>query len=201
MLFRSLAVPIAAGQTAVAALAAYAFAKLAFRGREALFLLYVLTMLMPFQVLMVPHYIVSEALGLTGNWGAIVWPGIFGAFGVFLLRQFMTQTPDDYAEAAQRDGTGRLTIFARIFLPLTRPGIASLLMLLFIDQWNMVEQPLLFLDEPFEQPLSLYLSRVQAEDPGLAFAASVLYMTPLLLIFLYGENELVEGIRTAGLKG
>jgi len=196
-----LAAPIVLGQTAAASLAAYAFAKLAFPGRETLFLVYVLTMLMPYQVLMVPNYLIADRLGLVGTWSAIVWPGVFGAFGVFLLRQFMVQLPNAYLEAGRIDGAGALQLFVRIVLPLSRPGLASLVILLFIDQWSMVEQPLLLLDDPFEQPLSLYLSRVHEDEPGLAFAASVLYMIPLLFVFLYGETELVEGIRNTGLKG
>jgi multiple sugar transport system permease protein len=104
-------VPIIIGQTLVAALAAYAFSKLQFRGREPLFLVYVLTMLMPFQVTLVPNYIMADKLGLLNSPNAIILPGIFSAFGVFMLRQFMLDIPYAYIEAAKMDGAGHLRIF------------------------------------------------------------------------------------------
>lgn len=193
-------VPIIAGQTLVAALAAYAFSKLQFRGREPLFLVYVLTMLMPFQVTLVPNYIMADKLGLLNSPNAIILPGIFAAFGVFMLRQFMLDIPYAYIEAAKIDGAGHLRIFYKIIIPMIKPGLAALVILLFVDYWNMVEQPLIFLDDPFKQPLSVYLSRINGE-PGIAFAASMLYMAPMVLLFLYAETYFIEGIQLSGIKG
>lgn len=193
-------VPIIAGQTLVAALAAYAFSKLQFRGRDHLFLVYVLTMLMPFQVTLVPNYIMADKLGLLNSPNAIILPGIFAAFGVFMLRQFMLDIPYAYIEAAKMDGAGHLRIFYKIIIPMIKPGLASLVILLFVDYWNMVEQPLIFLDDPFKQPLSVYLSRINGE-PGIAFAASILYMAPMVLLFLYAETYFIEGIQLSGIKG
>lgn len=195
-----LVVPIIAGQTLVAALAAYAFSKLRFRGRELLFLIYVLTMLMPFQVTLVPNYIMADRLGLLNSSGAIILPGIFAAFGVFMLRQFMQDIPYAYIEAAKMDGAGHWRIFCTIIVPMVQPGLAALTILLFADYWNMVEQPLIFLDDPLRQPLSVYLSNVSSER-GLAFAASVLYMAPMVLLFLYAETYFIEGIQLSGIKG
>lgn len=195
-----LVVPIIAGQTLIAALAAYAFSKLKFRGREALFLVYVLTMLMPFQVTLVPNYIMADRLGLLNSAGAIILPGIFAAFGVFMLRQFMRDIPYAYIEAAKMDGAGHLRIFYTIIVPMVQPGLAALMILLFVDYWNMVEQPLIFLDDPFRQPLSVYLSNVSSEK-GLAFAASMIYMAPMVLLFLYAETYFIEGIQLSGIKG
>ncbi|WP_413006792.1 carbohydrate ABC transporter permease [Paenibacillus sp. 1P03SA] len=196
-----LVVPIIAGQTAVAALAAYAFSKLRFRGREPLFLVYVLTMLMPFQVTLVPNYIMADKLGLLHSPGAIILPGIFAAFGVFMLRQYMLHIPYAYIEAAKIDGAGHWRIFSTIIIPMVKPGISALVVLLFVDYWNMVEQPLIFLDDPLEQPLSVYLSRVNQGERGIAFAASMLYMTPMVLLFLYAETNFIEGIQLSGIKG
>ncbi|MFE5320801.1 carbohydrate ABC transporter permease [Paenibacillus sp. NPDC056579] len=193
-------VPIIAGHTLVASLAAYAFSKLKFRGRESLFLVYVLTMLMPFQVTLVPNYIMADRLGLLNSPIAILLPGIFAAFGVFMLRQFMLEIPYDYIEAGKMDGAGHLRIFFEIMLPMVKPGLAALVLLLFVDYWNMVEQPIVFLDDPFKQPLSVYLSRINAE-PGVAFAASVIYMAPMVLLFLYAEAYFIEGIQLSGIKG
>lgn len=196
-----LTVPIVIGQTLVATLAAYAFAKFRFRGRNFLFFLYIVVMLMPFQVTLVPNYLIAGQLGLLGNYLSIIFPGIFGAFGVFLLKQYMEQIPDSYLEAAQVDGANALQIFFQIIVPLSKSGIAALAILVFIDNWNMVEQPLIFLQDAAQQPLSLYLSRIAAGEKGLAFAASTLYMTPVLLSFLYAEDYLLEGIRLSGIKG
>jgi multiple sugar transport system permease protein len=194
-------VPIIVGQVLVASLAAYAFAKLRFWGRDKLFVLYLMTMLMPFQVTLVPNYIIADKLGLMNTTSAIILPGIFSAFGVFMLRQFMLHIPNAYIEAAKIDGAGHLRIFYQIMVPLVQPGIAALVVLLFVDYWNMVEQPLIFLEDAFKQPLSLYLSHINEGARGVAFAASVLYMTPMVMLFLYAESYFVEGIQLSGIKG
>ncbi|KAG2962616.1 hypothetical protein PC120_g27651, partial [Phytophthora cactorum] len=136
-------IPIVAGQAVVASLAAYAFAKLRFPGRNQLFMVYLMTMLMPFQVTLVPNYMVIDKLGLMNHASAIILPGIFGAFGVFMMRQFMAHIPGAYSEAAKMDGGGQWVIFWRIILPLAKPGLAALIVLLFVDYWNMIEQPLI----------------------------------------------------------
>ncbi|MFD1176385.1 carbohydrate ABC transporter permease [Paenibacillus puldeungensis] len=194
-------VPILIGQTAVAALAAYALAILRFPGRDKLFVLYLLTMLMPFQVTLVPNYMMADRLGLIGSESSIVLPGIFSAFGVFLLRQFMLHIPYAYIEAAKIDGAGQFRIFSQIVIPLVKPGLAALQVLLFVDYWNMVEQPLIFLDEMYKQPLSVFLQTINEGDKGVAFAASVLYMTPMVLLFLDAESYLIEGVQLSGVKG
>jgi multiple sugar transport system permease protein len=132
---------------------------------------------------------------------AIILPGIFAAFGVFMLRQFMLSIPYALVEAAQMDGAGHYRIFYRIMLPLMKPGIAALIVLLFVDYWNMVEQPLIFLEDAFKQPLSLYLSRIHKEAQGIGFAASLIYMTPMVLLFLYAESYFIEGVQMSGIKG
>jgi len=195
-----LVVPIILGQTAVAAMAAYAFAKLSFRGRDSLFLVYLLTMLMPFQVTLVPNYIMADKLGLLHTSGAVILPGIFAAFGVFMLRQFMLHIPYAYIEAAKMDGAGHLRIFLTVIVPMVKPGLAALVVLLFVDYWNMVEQPLIFIDDQFKQPLSVFLSRLSGEWDTV-FAASMLYMAPMVLLFLYAETYFIEGVQLSGIKG
>ncbi len=194
-----LVLPIIAGQTAVAAMAAYALSKLRFRGRDAVFLVYLLSMLMPFQVTLVPNYLMADKLGLLHHSGAVILPGIFAAFGVFMLRQFMLHIPYAYIEAAKMDGAGHPRIFLTIILPMVKPGLAALVILMFVDYWNMVEQPLVFLD-PLQQPLSVFLSRLSGEW-GTAFAASMLYMSPMVLLFLYAETYFIEGVQLSGIKG
>lgn len=192
--------PIIIGQMVVAALAAYAFAKLNFCSRDSLFLLYLLTMLMPFQVTLVPNYIMADKLGLLNSSGAVILPGVFAAFGVFMLRQFMLHIPYTYIEAAKIDGAGHLRIFLTVILPMVKPGLAALVILLFVDYWNMVEQPLIFINDPFKLPLSVFLSRLSGEW-GTIFAASMLYMSPMVLLFLYAETYFIEGVQLSGIKG
>jgi len=194
-------VPIILGQILVSSMAAYAFAKLEFIFRDKLFFTYIIIMMMPFQVTLVPNYIVADKLGLLGSYWSIIFPGIFGTFGVFLMRQFMMYIPDAYIESAKVDGAGQFRIFFSIILPMSKTGLAALAILVFIDNWNMVEQPLIFLQDVNMHPLSTYLSSINSGEMGIAFAASAIYMLPMLLIFLYGENYLVEGIQLSGLKG
>ncbi|CAI8835267.1 MULTISPECIES: carbohydrate ABC transporter permease [Bacillus] len=193
-------VPIIVGQVIVASFAAYVFAKIQFRGRDKLFIVYLLTMLMPFQVTLVPNYIMADKLGILNSIASIILPGIFGAFGVFMLRQFMLHIPDAYIEAAKMDGAGHITIFFKIILPLIRPGIAALIVLLFADYWNMIEQPLIFLNDESKHPLSLYLSKINKEARGVGFSASILYMTPMILLFLYAQSYFIKGIQLSGVK-
>ena len=193
--------PIVIGQIVVATLAAYAFAKLKFKGRNLLFFMYIIVMLMPFQVTLVPNYIIASKLGLLNHHLSIIFPGVFGTFGVFLLKQYMEQIPDSYLEAAKVDGANQLQIFLKIIIPLSKAGIAAMAILVFIDNWNMVEQSLIFLQDASKQPLSLYLSKIITEEKGLAFAASTLYMMPMILTFLYAGKYLLEGIRLSGIKG
>jgi multiple sugar transport system permease protein len=192
--------PIVAGQLIVSIFAAYAFAKLRFRFRDQLFFVYIVAMMMPFQATLVPNYIMSSNLGILGSRISVILPGIFGAFGVFLLRQFMCYIPGEYIEAALVDGANHFRILFEIVLPLVRTGLAAMAILLVIDNWNMVEQPLIFLDNFKEFPLSIALSDINNTEKGIAFAASAVYMVPMLLIFLYGERYIVEGIQLSGLK-
>lgn len=192
--------PIVFGQVAVAAMAAYAFSKLRFPFSNKIFFIYIIVMMMPFQVTLVPNYIILTKLNLIGSYLSIILPGVFATFGVFLLRQFMMQIPDDYCEAAKIDGAGYSRSFLAVILPQCKGAIASLAILVFIDNWNMVEQPLIFLKDESMHPLSIFLSRINSMDLGVAFACGILYMIPTLLVFLYGENYFIEGIELSGIK-
>lgn len=189
------------GHVAVALPAAFAFGKLRFPGRDFLFFLYLLTMLMPFQVTLVPNYMMADRLGLLDRYSSIILPGVFGAFGVFLLRQFMLYIHSAYMEAARIDGAGYVRIFFSIILPMVKPGIAALVVLLFADNWNMVEQPLIFLRDPGLLPLSIFLSRIQEDALGVSFAASVVYLIPMVILFLYAEPYFIQGVQLSGVKG
>ncbi len=195
-----LVVPIVAGQMAVACLASYSFARYRRKRREILFFSYIILMLMPFQVTLVPNYIISDKLGILNTEWAIILPGVFSTFSIFLLTKYMRQIPSAYIEAAKLDGANEWQIFIHIALPTCKSAIFALIILLFIDYWNMVEQPLVLLTDPDKQPLSVFLSQINSAEIGIAFAASALYMIPPLLIFLKGEEYLVEGISRSGVK-
>lgn len=195
-----LVLPIVLGHVIVSSFAAFAFSKLKFKYKDSLFFLYIIIMLMPFQVTLVPNYLVLDKLGLINNYGSIILPGIFGTFGVFLLKQFMDTIPNECIEAAAVDGCNIFQIFFKIVLPLSKEGIAALSILLFVENWNMVEQPLNFLKDINKYPLSLYLSHVNSYEIGIAFAAGVIYMLPMLFVFLYGEDYLTEGIKHSDIK-
>lgn len=194
--------PIVVFQLVVASLASYGFARYRGRIREIIFFAYIILMLMPYQVTLVPNYLVSDWLNLLDtNWS--IWlPGIFSPFAVFLLTKFMRRIPTSVIEAAQIDGAGEWQIYKRICLPLCKGAICSAAILVFIDYWNMVEQPLILLSDAEKHPLSVFLSKINAGEIGLAFAVATIYMVPSLLIFLYGEEYLVDGITyQGGIKG
>ncbi|MCQ2482886.1 MAG: carbohydrate ABC transporter permease [Clostridia bacterium] len=195
-----LVVPIVFGQLLVSLMASYSFARYRRRRREILFFSYVILMLMPFQVTLVPNYLIADSLGiLDTNW-SIILPGIFSTFSTFLLTKYMRQIPSAYIEAALLDGANEWQIFTHIALPSCKSAVYALMILLFIDYWNMVEQPLILLKDEGKQPLSVFLSQINEAEIGIAFAASTLYMIPALLIFLLGEEYLVEGISRSGVK-
>ena len=136
--------------------------------------------------------------GLLNTRWSIILPGIFAPFSVFLLTKFMRRIPSSLIEAAKLDGASEWRIFTRICLPQCRSALYSIAILVFIDYWNMVEQPIILLSDPDKQPLSVYLSTINAGEVGIAFAVAVIYMIPSLLIFLHGEEYLVEGITHSG---
>ena len=193
-----LVVPIVLAQLLVASIAAYGFTRWRGKVRDSIFFFYVILMLMPYQVTLVPNYLVSDWLGILDTRWAIILPGAFAPFSVFLLTKFMRRIPASLIEAAKLDGAGEWRIFWNICLPQCRSALYSIAILVFIDYWNMVEQPLILLPNVDMQPLSVYLSTINAGEIGIAFAAAVVYMIPGLLLFLHGEAYLVEGIAYSG---
>ena len=191
--------PIVAAQLMVASIAAYGFTRWRSRWRDVVFFFYVILMLMPYQVTLVPNYLISDWLGVLNTRWAIWLPGAFAPFSVYLLTKFMRRIPTALIESAKLDGAGEWRIFWNICLPQCRSALYSIAILVFIDYWNMVEQPLILLPaDTTQQPLSVYLSQINAGEIGIAFAAAVIYMLPGLMIFLHGEAYLVEGIAHQG---
>jgi len=197
-----LTVPIVVFQLLVALLAAYGFTRYRGKLREIIFFAYIILMLMPYQVTLVPNFLVSEWFGLLDTNWAIWLPGIFSPFAVFLLTKYMRRIPYGVLEAAKVDGAGEWQIFKHICVPLCKGALASVAILIFIDYWNMVEQPLILLADSDMHPLSVFLSKINAGEIALAFAVASIYLIPTLLVYLYGEDYLVEGIAyQGGIKG
>ena len=197
-----LVVPITFFQVVTALSASYGFARYDGRIKQIIFFAYIILMLMPYQVTLVPNFLVADKLGILNTRWAIILPGIFSPFSVFLLTKVMKRIPTSYIEAAKLDGASEWQIFRHICLPLCKSAIFSVTLLVFIDYWNMVEQPLILLEDKEMHPLSVFLSEINTGDVGLAFAVAVIYMIPTLLMFLYGEDYLVEGITySGGIKG
>lgn len=188
------------GQTFVGTMAAWAFARYEFRGRRPLFLLYMILMVMPFQVTMVSSYLVLSKLSLLDAHPAVILPGIFSTFPVFIMEKFFRAIPKEVFEAAKVDGAGEFTGFLRIGIPLGSPGIVSALILNFLEYWNAVEAPMTFLKTKSKLPLSLYLPEITADQMSVSFVASVVMMLPAVLAFLWGRDYLQKGIEASGLK-
>lgn len=194
--------PIVVFQLMVASGVSYAFARVETKFRSIVFFVYIILMLMPYQVTLVPNYIVDSALGILNTRWAIILPGIFSPFSVFILTKYMRRIPKAMVEAAKLDGCGEWKIFTKIFLPLSRATLYSVAILVFIDYWNMVEQPLILLNDAEMYPLSVFLSKINQGDTGIALAIAVIYMVPPVLLFLYSEDYLIDGISySASVKG
>lgn len=197
-----LVLPIVIFQLFVASLAAYGFSRYRGKIRDMIFFAYIILMLMPYQVTLVPNYLVSDWLNLLDTRWAIWLPGIFSPFAVFLLTKYMRRIPTGVIEAAEIDGAGEFQIFTSISMPLCKSALCSAAILVFIDYWNMVEQPLILLSDAEMHPLSVFLSKINTGELGLAFCVATIYMVPSLFVFLYGEDYLIEGITyQGGIKG
>ncbi len=191
---------VAAGQLLAAVPAAWAFARFRFPGRRILWFFYMLLMILPFQVTMVSGYLVLNAAGLIDTRAAVVLPGMFSTLPVFILQKTFAGLPDEVIEAAQIDGAGAFRIFVNIGIPLGMPGIFSIMILGFLEFWNTIEQPMTYLKTEALKPLSLYLPQMVKEEPGAAFAASVVTMLPALLLFFGGQESLERGIALSGVE-
>ena len=195
-------VPIVVFQLLVAAGASYAFARVNTKFRTIVFFAYIILMLMPYQVTLVPNFLVINKMNLLNTRWAIILPGIFSPFAVFILTKYMRRIPSAMIEAAKLDGAGEWQIFWKIYMPMCRSTLYSVAILVFIDFWNMVEQPLVLLTDAEKYPLSVFLSKINEADTGVALAVAVIYMVPPVLLFLYSEDYLIEGISySASVKG
>ncbi|RJX39905.1 carbohydrate ABC transporter permease [Paenibacillus pinisoli] len=191
------------GSLLTSSLAGFAFAKLKFKGRDILFLLYLATMIIPSQILLVPRFIVFDYVGLVNTHMSIILPGIFSVIGTFLMRQFFMTIPGELLEAGKVDGAGYWRIYWQIFIPLAKPALVSLLILTFTWTWNEYENPLIFLRDTSLYTLPLGLTSFVDEngtDYTLMMAASVSALVPLIVIVAFFQKWFVEGISNTGLK-
>lgn len=194
------------GQVVVSAMAAYAFARMQWRGRNAVFTLYLATMMIPSVVLVIPQFILVRSFGWANTYTALVIPGLFSAFGTFLLRQSFLTLPKDFEEAAFVDGANHATIFWRIILPLSQPALATLAIFSFMGWWNAYLWPLFAARQPAVMTLPVALASLQAGPRALTewnvvMAGSVIAVLPLLVVYIFAQRWFVRGIVSSGIKG
>ncbi len=194
-----------AGQLSSCALAAYAFARMKFRGQGALYFILLGTMMIPPQVTMIPVFLIMKAIGWIDTLYALIVPAFFGgAFGTFLLRQFFSTIPPDLEDAARIDGCGRFRIFWRIVLPLSRPVLVTLALFTFMAYWNDLLGPVIYLSSVGKATLTIGLANLQSDVMttryDLLMAGSVLSVLPILILFIFGQRWFIRGIAVTGLK-
>jgi multiple sugar transport system permease protein len=192
------------GNLLFCSLAGYAFARIRFFGREFVFVLILATLMVPFQVVIIPTFLIVKAFGLIDTLGALILPNLASAFGIFMLRQFFRTLPIELEEAARIDGASRLGILFKIVLPLSGPALATLAVIMFMWTWNDFLWPLITIYSPQNMTIQLGLATFQGAhqtNTNLLMAANVMSMLPVLLLFFFAQRYFVRGIATTGLKG
>jgi multiple sugar transport system permease protein len=193
------------GMTLSSAAAAYAFARMRFRGRTALFVLVLATLMIPSTVIIAPQYLLFKQLGWIGTFRPLWVPAFCGgAFSIFLLRQFFLTIPRELDEAAAIDGCSSFGVFCRVILPVARPALVVVALLQFIGSWNDFVGPLVFINQPHMYTVSLGVYMFQSQQGqtpwNLTMAASVIAVVPVLIVFLLAQKAIIEGVATQGLK-
>ena len=197
-------VVVVAGNLLFCSLAGYAFARIKFFGREVAFVLILATLMVPFQVIIIPEFLIVRQLGMVDSLGALILPNLAGAFGIFLLRQFFRTLPIELEEAARIDGCSRIGVLFKIVLPLSGPALATLAVITFMWTWNDFLWPLITIYSAENMTLQLGLSTFQgahSTNTNLLMAASVLSTLPILVLFFAAQRYFIRGIATSGLKG
>jgi len=190
-----LSVTITVFHLVTAVITAYVFAKTEFKGRDFLFFIYIIAMMMPYQVTLLPNYIQARFLGIINTYPAIIFPGIFAPFGVFLLRQFMKSVPDELIEVVYMESNSIKDVFFTAIIPAIKSGIIALGVLTFAENWNMVEQPLVMLSDELKYPLSLAFNSIMHSSIDIAFAGSVIYMIPMIILYFFFEDSIIDGLQ------
>ncbi|WP_243767608.1 carbohydrate ABC transporter permease [Paenibacillus agricola] len=188
----------------VSSLAAYAFARLNFKGKSTLFLCFLTTMMIPQQVTMIPNFLIMKEFGWLNTYNALIFPHLFTAFGVFMLRQFFLSIPVELEEAARIDGCSRFRIYWNIMIPLAKPAFVTLGVFLFLGEWNSFLWPLIVIDSVNLQPIQVGLRTFQGEFTThwhLMMAGALIAELPVLLFYVFCQRYIIEGIATSGIKG
>lgn len=206
MLLNSLIVAILTtlGQLITSSMAAYAFARMHFRGRDTIFLIYLATLMVPFQVTITPLFILMRIFGWVNTYQALILPGIFSAFGTFMLRQSFMTIPVDYEESAILEGASPFVIFSRIILPLSTPTLATLAVFAFMSSWNSFLWPLFAVSDMEMMTLPLGLATLKGRwitEWNLMMAGTVISVIPMMLVFLFAQRYFIKGFVMSGLKG
>lgn len=191
------------GQVFTSALAAYAFARLSWRGRDKIFMGYLGTMMIPFVVIMIPNYLLLQQFGLIDSLGGLILPAMFSAYGTFMLRQFFLGIPKSLEEAAFIDGASKLSIFFRIILPLSKAAISTLSTFTFIFVWNDIMWPLIVISSTRLKTLPVMLDHFQnqySSQYALIMAGSLIVLLPVIMIYLLNQKFITKGITLSGLK-
>ncbi|BAY94170.1 MULTISPECIES: carbohydrate ABC transporter permease [unclassified Tolypothrix] len=197
------AIAVTAFQIVTSALAGYALARLKFRGRQALLLIVLATLVIPFQLLVIPIFLVLKWGHLINTYGALILPTAVNGFGIFLLRQYFQTIPVELEEAAAIDGANRLQILWQVMLPLARPALVTLFLFTFIGEWNDLFKPLVFTTRPELRTVQLALAEFQEQFTNnwpLMMAAVTIATVPVMVIFLIGQRQFIRGIATTGIK-
>ena len=189
-----------AGQLIVGIAAAWGFARYNFRFKKILFTIYIVVMLMPFQVTMISSYLVLDSFKLLDTHWSIILPAVFSTFSVFIMYRFFCNIPEAIIESARIDGASELKIFFKIGIPLGMPGIMSAVILQFLELWNLIEQPLTFLKDKSLWPLSIYLPNITLENADIAFTASAVTLIAAIIVFFAGQSYLEQGIAASAVK-
>lgn len=195
---------VTTGLVFTSSLAAYSFARLNFPLRDKLFMAYLATMMIPGAVTSIPVFVLMCKIGWVDSYKAIIVPGIFSAWGTFMLRQFFMTLPVDLEDAAKIDGCSLFGIFVRITLPLSKPALATLTIFTFMGSWQNFMWPLIILNDPNKMPLPVglqFFNASEAPDPNVLMAATMLMIVPVLIVFLLGQRYFVEGIQLGAIKG
>lgn len=193
------------GTVITSSLAGYAFAKMEFKFRDQLFMLYLVTMMVPFQVLMVPQFILFKSMGIFNTLWALILPRLFTPLGTFLMRQYFLDVPNEIIEAGKVEGLGEFCIFRKLVLPLAKPAVSTVVILNFVWRWNDYEAPLIFLTKDELYTLTVGLTNF-IDDAGFAqdnliMAASTIALIPIIIVFIAGQKYFIEGLTSGSVKG
>ena len=191
-------------QLITSSLGAYSFSRIKFRGRDKIFLMYLATLMVPWHAIMIPQFVIIKNLGLYNTHLSLILMQSFSAFSIFLLRQYMLTIPRELDEAARIDGCGHLRTFAQIIMPLSKPGIATLIILTFNSVWNDYMGPMLYLEDKKLLTVQLGLSYFRTQysmQYGLTMAATVCSIIPIIIVYIFAQKYIIEGVANSGIKG